>query len=95
MKARFSKDPESTLSVFKDFQGFCEPLPFPIISPGIDPPTKRAHCISLNTKANIQIQLSPIKLDIKEICKNVKWYLTNFFENIDVFQKTCVIYATM
>lgn len=95
MKAGFSKSLWSTLPVFKDFQEFCEALLFPTTSPDINSPTERAHYTSMKTKANIQIQLSPSKLDIKEICKNVKWYPSNFFENIDAFQKTCVIYATM
>lgn len=35
----------------------------------------KTDCYRLNAKADIRVPLSCIMLDIKEVCKNVKWWL--------------------
>ena len=55
--------------------------------------TETTHYNRLNTEADMRIQLSSIKLDVKKICRNMKHatVLTNHFFKIMIFHRILFI----
>ena len=56
--------------------------------------SKRTYLNRLNAEADMTIQLSSIKSDIKEICKNVKHISCFVLENIIIFHKKKLLIIT-